>query len=313
MSRAVTTLTLESVMRLIEQRAFQSRALRVVCGCIGGGRLDGCPGACAGRTTSSSEKLETITVTGSNIRRVDIETANPVITIDRAQIQKTGKLTLGDLVQELPAVAGAATNPQVNNGGGSGASTVSLRGLGSHAHPDADRRPARGQQRHQLDSGQHGRAHRSPEGRRVVGVRFRCDRRRGELHPAQGLPGRRVHRRLRHFRPGRRRAPGLRFTFGQTTDQGSVMAGINYNKFDAVLAGNRDVLAQRAVLSVLRFGRSRAVPAARRPAASSCRPAIVAATVRLRSVTRIAGHERHVARRLPLLSRTAATRTTTSR
>ncbi|HEX7769636.1 MAG TPA: hypothetical protein VF422_06370, partial [Dokdonella sp.] len=51
----------------------------------------------------SSQQLETITVTGSNIRRVDIETSNPVVTIDRAAIEKTGKLTLGDLVQSLPA------------------------------------------------------------------------------------------------------------------------------------------------------------------------------------------------------------------
>ncbi|HET6545418.1 MAG TPA: hypothetical protein VFG55_01575, partial [Rhodanobacteraceae bacterium] len=64
----------------------------------------------------NAEQLETITVTGSNIRRVDIETANPVITIDRAQIEKSGKLTVGDLVQDLPSIAGAATNPQVNNG-----------------------------------------------------------------------------------------------------------------------------------------------------------------------------------------------------
>ena len=80
---------------------------------------------------SSNQQLETITVTGSNIRRVDIETSNPVITIDRAAIQRTGKLTLGDLVQQLPAVTGPNINPQINNGGGSGASSIGLRGLGS--------------------------------------------------------------------------------------------------------------------------------------------------------------------------------------
>ena len=74
----------------------------------------------------STERLDTIVVTGSNIRRVDMETANPIITIDRAQIQKSGKLTVGQLVQDLPAIAGQATNPQVNNGGGSGASGVSF-------------------------------------------------------------------------------------------------------------------------------------------------------------------------------------------
>ncbi|HZV24184.1 MAG TPA: TonB-dependent receptor, partial [Luteimonas sp.] len=65
--------------------------------------------------------LDRIEVTGSRIRRVDAENASPVVTIDRAAIEKTGKLTLGDLVQELPALAGAPTNPQVNNGGGTGA------------------------------------------------------------------------------------------------------------------------------------------------------------------------------------------------
>ena len=79
----------------------------------------------------SNQQLETITVTGSNIRRVDIETSNPVITIDRAAIQKTGKLTLGDLVQHLPAVTGPNINPQVNNSGGTGFSSIGLRGLGS--------------------------------------------------------------------------------------------------------------------------------------------------------------------------------------
>lgn len=79
---------------------------------------------------SKAKDLEGITVTGSRIRRVDVETANPVVTLDRAAIEATGKATLGDLVQELPSIAGNATNPNTNNGGGTGASTVSLRGLG---------------------------------------------------------------------------------------------------------------------------------------------------------------------------------------
>jgi len=78
-----------------------------------------------------SERLETIVVTGSRIRRVDVESASPVFSIEKADIQKSGKLTIGDLIQESPSISGAATNPSVNNGGGSGASTVSLRGLGS--------------------------------------------------------------------------------------------------------------------------------------------------------------------------------------
>src|SRR5215468_457298 len=91
----------------------------------------------AANSNQKTQALETIVVTGSNIRRVDIETANPVITIDHAAIQASGKVNLGDLVQSLPAIAGNAQNPAVNNGsnktaiGSQGNAAVSLRGLGS--------------------------------------------------------------------------------------------------------------------------------------------------------------------------------------
>ena len=75
--------------------------------------------------------LKTIVVTGSNIRRVDLETASPVVVIDAAAIKASGKLTLGDLINQLPANTGASSNPTVNNGGGGGGSFVSLRGLGT--------------------------------------------------------------------------------------------------------------------------------------------------------------------------------------
>lgn len=81
---------------------------------------------------SKAKTMQAVTVTGSLIRRVDLETSNPVVTIDSSQIQASGKPTLGDLLQQLPAVAGNATNPGIDNGGGTGASTISLRGLGDN-------------------------------------------------------------------------------------------------------------------------------------------------------------------------------------
>lgn len=85
----------------------------------------------AATTTDEPTTLDRIEVTGSRIRRVDAETASPVFTMERAQIEATGAVNIGDFLQETPAISGAATNPQVNNGGGTGAATVSLRGLGS--------------------------------------------------------------------------------------------------------------------------------------------------------------------------------------
>lgn len=90
------------------------------------------PGGAHAQTPAREESatLETITVTGTRIRRVDMETASPVFVIDQQAIERTGAATIGDFLQDIPAISGAATNPSVNNGGGDGAATVSLRGLG---------------------------------------------------------------------------------------------------------------------------------------------------------------------------------------
>lgn len=55
-----------------------------------------------------AKKLETVTVTGSRIRGVDMETAQPVFTITQADIQKTGLVNVGDILQNL-TVAGEPT------------------------------------------------------------------------------------------------------------------------------------------------------------------------------------------------------------
>jgi outer membrane receptor protein involved in Fe transport len=78
----------------------------------------------------AAEELSEIVVTGSRIRRLDSESASPVEVITAASIQESGVANIGELIQRLPAIAGAATNPAVNNGGGDGATNVELRGLG---------------------------------------------------------------------------------------------------------------------------------------------------------------------------------------
>jgi iron complex outermembrane receptor protein len=80
-------------------------------------------------SASDSSALDEVVVTGSRIRRVDTETASPIFTVDRDAIQQSGKTTVGELVMQLPSVAGSATNPGTNNGGGFGESYIELRGL----------------------------------------------------------------------------------------------------------------------------------------------------------------------------------------
>jgi iron complex outermembrane recepter protein len=78
---------------------------------------------------SDNQGLEEIIVTGTRIRRVDAESASPILTINSDTIAASGVQTVGELVSQLPTVAGAAINPAVNNGGGFGEANVELRGL----------------------------------------------------------------------------------------------------------------------------------------------------------------------------------------
>ena len=87
--------------------------------------------AMAQEQESAARPIEEVVITGSRIRRVDEETASPVFVMDQSTIANTGVQTLGDLMMRVPAISGAATNPQVNNGGGTGESNVELRGLGA--------------------------------------------------------------------------------------------------------------------------------------------------------------------------------------
>ena len=191
------------------------------------------------KTDQKGQALETIVVTGSNIRRVDIETANPVVTIDHAAIQQSGKLTLGDLVQDLPAITGPVTNPRVNNGGGTGASTISLRGLGSartlvlvNGHRvnnnDVNSIPANAVERIEVLTDGASSVYGSDAVGGVVNFILRSNYQGAEFSTDYGISDR---------DDGQRQ--GFHFVFGQTTDKGSIMAGVDYNKFDSVLAANR--------------------------------------------------------------------------
>lgn len=105
------------------------RAIRLSLASAAAASFSSVPAALAQEQDQAARPVEEVVVTGSRIRRVDEETASPVFVLDATQIANTGVATLGDLIQRVPSVSGAATNPQVNNGGGFGESNVELRGL----------------------------------------------------------------------------------------------------------------------------------------------------------------------------------------
>ncbi|HET7777520.1 MAG TPA: TonB-dependent receptor plug domain-containing protein, partial [Rudaea sp.] len=192
------------------------------------------------------ETLETVLVTGSNIRRVETETANPIITIDRAAIDRSGKVTLGDLVQDLPVVAGPYTNPRVNVGGGTGASTISLRGLGSqrtlilvdgqrYLYGDANAIPAAAIERIEVLTDGASSVYGSDAIGGVVNFILRDNYQGVEFAANYGISDRDDGARY-----------GYHFVFGQSSDTGHILAGVDYNKFEPVLASNREFSKQAA-------------------------------------------------------------------
>ncbi len=73
-----------------------------------------------------------VNVTGTNIKRVDQETAAPVETITREDIQASGLQTIAAVVQSITANNNGTISNAFVNGFAAGASGVSLRGLGAN-------------------------------------------------------------------------------------------------------------------------------------------------------------------------------------
>ena len=62
------------------------------------------PNLAYAQSQESDEEVEKIQVTGSRIKRADLEGANPVISLGADQIARSGAINIGDLLNELPAL-----------------------------------------------------------------------------------------------------------------------------------------------------------------------------------------------------------------
>ncbi|MBD8635900.1 TonB-dependent receptor [Stenotrophomonas sp. CFBP 13725] len=79
--------------------------------------------------TGDASTLAAVRVTGSNIKRTDTETANPVQVIGREQLEATGKASVADVLRSISANTGNAANETSNSGWASGSAGIGLRGL----------------------------------------------------------------------------------------------------------------------------------------------------------------------------------------
>ncbi len=77
--------------------------------------------------------LDRIEITGSRIRQVDLETAQPVLTVSRADIERQGFNSVADILQNLTATGSPALSraSPLSAGEAAGGSYVNMRGLGA--------------------------------------------------------------------------------------------------------------------------------------------------------------------------------------
>jgi outer membrane receptor protein involved in Fe transport len=215
-------------------------------------------------TTQTGQKkpqtLQTIVVTGSHIRRVDLETSNPVVTVSSQQIQQSGAVTVGDLIQQLPAVTGSPMNPRVNNGGGTGGAFADLRGLGTGrtlvlvdghrvTNNDLNIIPTEMIERVEVLTDGGAVTYGSDAIGGVVNFILKKNYQGAQATFNYGISDR---------NDGQRQ--GTSFIFGQTSDKGSILAGVDYDKFDGISSANRDYSKNALYLyygNVYAFGSSR--------------------------------------------------------
>jgi iron complex outermembrane recepter protein len=82
--------------------------------------------ALAQSTSGTPQRIE---ITGSNVKRVDLETVSPVTVITREQIERTGQATVADALRNISSNAGSF-GESFSNSFAPGAAGISLRGLG---------------------------------------------------------------------------------------------------------------------------------------------------------------------------------------
>jgi iron complex outermembrane receptor protein len=79
---------------------------------------------------TTSVKVEKVEVTGSHIKRVDVEGASPIQVIDRKAIEKTGYNSVADVLRDTTANSFGSTREK-SGSNAAGVAHVNLRGLGS--------------------------------------------------------------------------------------------------------------------------------------------------------------------------------------
>ncbi len=190
--------------------------------------------------------LERVEVTGSRIKRADIETSQPIFSLSRDEIQAQGLTSIGDVIQNLSA-NGSTLNTTFNNGG-NGETRVSLRNLGSNrtlvlvngrrwvggtglgGAVDLNTIPTAAVERIEVLKDGASVIYGSDAISGVVNVILRTDYEGAEANAYFG-----------QFDDGDGTRKSYDFTVGSVGDRWSAMMGIGYVKEEPVMAGDRSI------------------------------------------------------------------------
>ncbi len=82
---------------------------------------------------ASEQQLRRVEVTGSRIKRIDTETPSPVSVITREQIERSGALSVSEVLKRAPAANAGSFDENAVASFTPGAASASLRGLGAQA------------------------------------------------------------------------------------------------------------------------------------------------------------------------------------
>jgi iron complex outermembrane receptor protein len=90
------------------------------------------PASATANTDAEGKPIAKVYVTGSNIRRINAETASPVQVISRDEMVRGGATSLTEVLKGISSNVGGI-NEDRTNGFSAGASSLNLRGIGSQA------------------------------------------------------------------------------------------------------------------------------------------------------------------------------------
>ncbi len=205
--------------------------------------------------------LDRVEVTGSRIKRTEIETSAPVFSLNREEIQAQGLTSVGDVIQNLTA-NGSTLNSTFNNGG-NGETRVSLRNLGSNrtlvlvngrrwvggtglgGAVDLNTIPSAAVERIEVLKAGASSIYGSDAIAGVVNVILRSDYQGAEANAFVGM-----------YDKGDGFKQSYDLTIGTTDERFSAMFGVGYVKEEPVGAGDRTISAEPTFRTGVSFGSS---------------------------------------------------------